>query len=247
MRHVHSGEPRTSRVSDPTASTAGTTCSRPASSRRRMPATAISPPPTCGTSCWQRRAGHLHAQLRHHATAPNPANRCACRVPGRSVIASRCGCYQTVRWRLSARAARCAEETEIRGVFGAHLVADEFELSPGEAHEWITSSPTPASTIARLVDLRASTRGTGANSPRTHRKPGMAEHTRCCAEAHRRGRRVAANRPTARPACIISPTCSSTVMRGGTLHDSYRFPRSDFSGFPEDRATRRPAPPSARG
>ena len=45
------------------------------------------------------------------------------------------------------------QETEIRGDFGAYLVSDEFELAPGESHEWFTVADIGLDHRA-LVNLR---------------------------------------------------------------------------------------------
>lgn len=119
------------------------------------------------------------------------------------------------------------EETEIRGDFGAYLVADEFALLPGTTHEWYVVADIGLDHRA-LVDLG-------------HRLAAPDELRRTLIEslaANRRGlrRRVAAadglqlTADRAASAHHFSNVLFN-VMRGGTLDHGYHCPRADFAAF----------------
>jgi len=142
-------------------------------------------------------------------------------------------------WQVAAfrTGAAMREETEIRGDFGAYLVADEFALAPGQAHEWFVVADIGLDHRA-LVDLG-------------HRLAAPEELRRSLLEslaANTRGlrRRVAA-------ADGLQQTADRTtsahhfsnvlfnIMRGGTLDHGYRCPRDDFAAFLKTRNAALPA------
>ncbi|MEY4384928.1 MAG: hypothetical protein RLY20_211 [Verrucomicrobiota bacterium] len=117
-------------------------------------------------------------------------------------------------------------ETEVRGVFGAHLVCAATEISPDGAHEWFAVADTGLDHSA-LIQLRQQLAAPDA----------LAEALRADVIATRdalRARIAAADglQQTQDPA---SPHHFANVlfncMRGGTLPDGYRFPVADLAAF----------------
>jgi hypothetical protein len=123
------------------------------------------------------------------------------------------------------------QETEIRGDFGAYLVADELELAPGQAHEWFTVADTGLDHRA-LVKLRQALK-----SPEKVRQALLAS-----TEANTQGlrQRVAAAdglQQTADHAASVHhfSNVMFNVMRGGTLDQGYDCPSADFAKFLKSR------------
>lgn len=125
------------------------------------------------------------------------------------------------------RGAGIIEETEARGVFGAHLLATDIALGPHESHEWIVVADTNLdhAQVARLA--------TRLRQPEAL----LAEVTADLAAGV-----LALRRRIAGAGAIQQSADSRTgvhhfanvlfnCMRGGTLHDNYRFPGSDFGEF----------------
>lgn len=119
------------------------------------------------------------------------------------------------------------EETEIRGDFGAYLVADEFELPPGETHEWHFVADTGLDHRA-LVDLaqrlaapeelrRSLSESLAANSLGLRRRVAAADGLQRTAD-----RTAGAHHFS---------NVLFNIMRGGTLDRGYRCPRNDFAVF----------------
>ena len=122
-------------------------------------------------------------------------------------------------------------ETEIRGDFGAYLIADQTELADGQSHRWITVADT-ALDHSGLITL--------------HGKLGNLQKIEAeliqSVTANRRGlrERIAAAdglQETADPAASVHHFANVlfNCMRGGTFTDSYSFPSSDFSKFLKSR------------
>ena len=117
--------------------------------------------------------------------------------------------------------------TEVRGEFGAYLAADGLDLAPGSRHEWFTVADTGLD-HARLVRLRDQMADPDA----------LATELRAAVTADREGLRkliAAADglQQTADEAVTVHHFGSVlfNCMRGGTLRDSYRFPRHDLDRF----------------
>ena len=122
-------------------------------------------------------------------------------------------------------------ETEVRGVFGAHLLASEFELEPKEARQWTT-----------LADTGLDHAGVGSLNERLRNPGALAQEVRedLAAGIKALKRRIAgagAEQQTAdNTACVHHfANVLFNCMRGGTLHDNYRFPRADFHIFLKSR------------
>jgi hypothetical protein len=122
-------------------------------------------------------------------------------------------------------------ENEVRGEFGAYLVADRVALAPGKKHTWMTIADTGVDHCG-LVALE-----------RGLKKPGKLEIAlRKSAAANRRGLRA---RIAAADGLQETADRSASVhhfanvlfncMRGGTFVDSYYFPGSDFGKFLKSR------------
>jgi hypothetical protein len=129
------------------------------------------------------------------------------------------------------RSAEVTAETEARGVFGAHLLAADIVLDPLDSHEWFVIADTGLdhSEVSRLREL--------LREPATLR----AEIAGDLAVG------VLALKKRIAGAGAIQQSADSRVgthhfanvlfncMRGGTLHDNYRFPRGDFQAFLKTR------------
>ena len=118
-------------------------------------------------------------------------------------------------------------EHEIRGEFGAYLVADSVTVSPGQSHRWFTVADTRLdhSALMRLQNQL--------------KEPAALERSlRQGLAANRNGlrRRIAAAdglQQTADQAASVHHFANVlfNCMRGGTFDDSYRFPGKDFAAF----------------
>jgi len=125
------------------------------------------------------------------------------------------------------------EETEIRGDFGAYLVADEFALSPGEVHEWFVVADTGLDHRA-LVDLRH--RLAAPEELRSALRESLAANTRGL--RHRVAAADGLQQTADRTACAHHfSNVLFNLMRGGTLDHGYCCPRSDFAAFLKTRNT----------
>jgi len=118
-------------------------------------------------------------------------------------------------------------EHEIRGEFGAYLVADSVTLAPGKPYHWFTVADTGLDHAA-LVRLRDELK-----------TPSALEHSlRQSLTANRMGlrRRIAAAdglQQTADESASVHHFANVlfNCMRGGAFNDSYRFPGKDFEDF----------------
>ncbi len=118
-------------------------------------------------------------------------------------------------------------EMEVRGEFGAYLVADQVTVAADKPHRWYTVADTRLDHTA-LLRLQAELADPAAVE-RLLRK-GL--------QANQNGvrRRIAAAdglQQTADQAASVHHFANVlfNCMRGGTLNDSYRFPAADFSAF----------------
>ena len=124
-------------------------------------------------------------------------------------------------------------EREVRGEFGAYLVADSVTVAPGRPHRWFTVADTrlDAPALVRLQDEL--------------KEPTALEHSlRQSLAANRSGlrRRIAAAdglQQTADQSASVHHFANVlfNCMRGGTFNDSYRFPGEDFAAFVRAHST----------
>jgi hypothetical protein len=118
-------------------------------------------------------------------------------------------------------------EHEIRGEFGAYLVADSVTIAPGDPHHWFMVADTGFDHAA-LVRLRHELK-----------EPAVLAHSlRQSLTANRNGlrRRIAAAdglQQTADQSASVHHFANVlfNCMRGGVFNDSYRFSGKDFADF----------------
>lgn len=122
-------------------------------------------------------------------------------------------------------------ESEARGVFGAHLLAATFDLAPGESKRWAVIADTGLD-HTEVVRLKNSLRDRAALAAtlREDLAGGILALKRRIAGAG--AIQQTADRATS---CHHFANVLFNCMRGGTLHDHYRFPRGDFEAFLESR------------
>jgi hypothetical protein len=125
------------------------------------------------------------------------------------------------------RGQRVKNETEVRGEIGAYFICDHAEIKSSATHEWISVADTGLDHCA-LTELQKQ-----LVSPAALKK---AVEIDVLATREGLKRRIAA-------ADGLQQTADSTVsihhfanvmfncMRGGTLPDGYRFPKSDYAAF----------------
>ena len=124
-----------------------------------------------------------------------------------------------------------AQEQEVRGVFGAHLISASVNLKPGASHEWVGVADTGLDHAA-LIKLRS----------RIAAPDQLAADLRADVNATRdalKARIAAADglQQTGDSAASVHHFANVlfNCMRGGTLPDGYRFPSVDFAGFIRSR------------
>lgn len=123
-------------------------------------------------------------------------------------------------------------ETEVRGVLGAYLVADEFALDPGGSIPWTTVADTGLdhSAVASLRQLLADPAAAGAAV-----RESLAEDARSL-----RARIAAADglQQTASETTTIHHFANTlfNCMRGGVPPGGYTFPTSDYRRFLAERS-----------
>jgi hypothetical protein len=122
-------------------------------------------------------------------------------------------------------------ETEARGVFGAHLLASEFELAPKQSRQWTIVADTGLD-HARVSALNERLRDPGELSKQV--SDDLAAGIKAL---KRRIAGAGAEQQTADSAASVHHFANVlfNCMRGGTLHDHYRFPRGDFQTFLKSR------------
>lgn len=125
------------------------------------------------------------------------------------------------------RGAAPAGECEARGVFGAHLLAATIDLDRHATREWFAVADTGLDhgAVSRLSE-RLREPGTLALEVANERSAGVLALKWRIAGA-------GAIQRTADPRAGIHHFANVlfNCMRGGTLHDNYRFPRGDFHAF----------------
>ncbi len=119
------------------------------------------------------------------------------------------------------------EENEARGVFGAYLLAADIALDPQGSHAWIVVADTNLdhTQVARLcMQLR---------NPEKLLSEITADLAAGVLALRRRIAGAGAIQQTAdsRTGVHHFANVLFNCMRGGTLHDNYRFPGSDFGDF----------------
>lgn len=124
-------------------------------------------------------------------------------------------------------------ENEVRGDFGAYLVADDLELPPKASHDWYVVADTRLDHSA-LVSLESEL-GDPAKI-----KSALLESV----DANRRGLRKKMAGADGLQQTADGTTCAHhfantlfNCLRGGTLENSYRFPSADFAKFLQSRNT----------
>ncbi len=129
------------------------------------------------------------------------------------------------------RGAELTPETEVRGVFGAYLLATEVDLDPHAAHEWIVVADigldhTELSRLQGLLRQRGSLKAAIT-----------ADISAGVLALKKRVAGAGAIQQTAAPIAGIHHFANVlfNCMRGGTMHDNYSFPRSDFNTFLKSR------------
>jgi hypothetical protein len=124
-------------------------------------------------------------------------------------------------------------ETEARGVFGAHLLATDLDLGPRGAHEWIVVADTGLdhTEVSLLCDR--------LREPETFRTEIAADLTAGVLALRKRIAGAGAIQQSADTRTSVHHFANVlfNCMRGGTLHDNYRFPREDFQAFLKSRNT----------
>ena len=125
---------------------------------------------------------------------------------------------------------RCGEadaETEARGVFGAHLLATDVTLDPLGSHEWFVVADTGLdhTEVSRLRDRLQQPETLGAEITADLAAGVLALKKRIA------GAGAIQQSADSRTSVHHFANVLFNCMRGGTLHDNYRFPSSDFSAF----------------
>ena len=118
-------------------------------------------------------------------------------------------------------------ESEVRGVFGAHLLVADLTLEPAECHSWFVIADTGLD-HAELCALRAVLR-----EPETLREEITADLEAGVMALKKRIAGAGAIQQSAefRTSAHHFANVLFNCMRGGTLHDNYRFPSGDFRAF----------------
>lgn len=130
------------------------------------------------------------------------------------------------------RGGEVTAENEARGVFGAHLLAAELTIDPRDTREWFVIADTGLdhTEVSRLHELL--------------RQPAATLRVQVTGDL---AAGVLALKKRIAGAGAIQQSADSRVgihhfanvlfncMRGGTLHDNYRFPRGDFQAFLKTR------------
>jgi hypothetical protein len=122
-------------------------------------------------------------------------------------------------------------ETEVRGLFGAHLLSAGFTLEPQETRCWqvVADTGLDHSAVCRLRDRLADPRQLAADLA-ADLADGVKALERRIAGAG------AIQQSADRRTCVHHfANVLFNCMRGGTLHDNYRFPRADFHAFLKTR------------
>jgi len=119
------------------------------------------------------------------------------------------------------------QESEVRGVFGAHLLVAEIELEAAETRQWFMVADTGLDHTA-LWSLHE-----GLLEPEALQAHLVADLSGNALALKRRIAGADAIQQSADAPASIHHFANVlfNCMRGGTLHDNYHFPRSDFAAF----------------
>ena len=122
-------------------------------------------------------------------------------------------------------------ESEIRGTFGAHLLSAGMTLTPGGSHHWhiVADTGLDHTALARLRDRLADPEALAAELTADLAQNVVALEKRIAGAGA--FQQSADRRTSVHHFANVLFNC----MRGGTLHDNYRFPRSDFHAFLKSR------------
>ena len=129
------------------------------------------------------------------------------------------------------RGAPITAESEARGVFGAHLLATDLVLDPLGSREWIMAADT------RLDHSEVSLLCDRLGKPEAFRAEIAADLTAGVLALRKRIAGAGAIQQTADTRTSVHHFANVlfNCMRGGTLHDNYRFPCEDFQAFLKSR------------
>lgn len=129
------------------------------------------------------------------------------------------------------RGAEPVAETEIRGMFGAHLLSAGMVLAPRGSHHWhvVADTGLDHTAVGRLRDQLADPEAFAAELA-ADLADGVVALERRIAGAGA-FQQSADRRTSVHHFANVLFNC----MRGGTLHDNYRFPSSDFRAFLKSR------------
>ncbi len=125
------------------------------------------------------------------------------------------------------RGQRVKNETEVRGEIGAYFVCDSAEIKSSATHEWLTVADTGLDHCA-LTELQKQ-----LTSPAALKNAVAADVLATREGLKRRIGAADGMQQTADAAVSVHHFANVLFnsMRGGTLPDGYRFPKSDFAGF----------------
>ncbi len=125
------------------------------------------------------------------------------------------------------RASEVHSEFEARGVFGAHLLKADVEIDAHGAHEWYTIADTGLdhAEVSKLRNV--------LQKPQSLRAEITADLAAGVLALKRRIAGAGAIQQTAESRTSVHHFANVlfNCMRGGTLHDNYRLPSSDFAAF----------------
>ncbi len=129
------------------------------------------------------------------------------------------------------RGAGVSAECEARGVFGAHLLATVLDLEPLGSREWIVGADTGLdhTEVSRLCDRLREPETLGAEIAADRCAGVLALKKRIA------GAGAIQQSADSRTSVHHFANVLFNCMRGGTLHDNYRFPRDDFQAFLKNR------------
>ena len=123
--------------------------------------------------------------------------------------------------------AKVETETEVRGEFGAYLVADEIQLGSGKTHEWFTVADYGLDHRA-IINLKKQ-----LNDPKKLKAALIASlHENVTGLKKRIGAADGLQQTADRAASIHHfANVMFNCMRGGTLDNGFNFPGPDFAAF----------------
>jgi hypothetical protein len=123
-------------------------------------------------------------------------------------------------------------ETEVRGIFGAHLLSAAITLDPLAGRRWqvVTDTGLDHTAVSRLRDRLADPQQLAADLAADLAEGVEALEKRIAGAG-------AIQQSADRRTCVHHfANVLFNCMRGGTLHDNYRFQRADFQAFLKTRS-----------